>query len=132
MPLSQDQIDALRQRMDERRSRELREIRSVAERARDERLQAALVGREADPSDEALRKAAEDADYAVVRQDIQDVRDIDAAYQRISAGTYGICIVCGKDIGYERLLAFPTAKRCIGCQSEYEKKRAATQGRATP
>jgi DnaK suppressor protein len=124
MPLSQDQIDSLRRRMDERRARELQEIRSVAERARDDRLQAELVGRETDPSDEALRRAAEDADFAVVRQDIQDVRDIDGAYQRIAAGTYGTCIVCGKDIGYERLLAYPTAKRCIGCQSEHEKKRA--------
>lgn len=124
MPLSQEQIDVLRQRMDERRAREISEIRSVAERAQDERLQAALAGREADPSDEALKEAAELADYAIVRQNIQDVRDIDAAYRRIAAGTYGECIVCGGDIGYDRLLAYPTAKRCIGCQREHEDRRA--------
>ena len=42
--------------------------------------------------------------------------EIDAALQRIEAGTYGICEVCGKPIGAERLYALPWARLCIDDQ----------------
>lgn len=127
--LTQQQTDHLSRLMDERWTREMNEIRAVAERARDDRRQAALSGRAADRLDEALREIAQSADYAIVRQDVQDVRDIEAARRRIAAGTYGVCIDCGGEIGYDRLQAYPTAKRCIGCQREHERKLAGQEGR---
>ncbi|MDX6485160.1 MAG: DnaK suppressor protein [Gaiellaceae bacterium] len=42
--------------------------------------------------------------------------EIDAALQRIDAGTYGSCEVCGKPIGAERLSAIPWARLCIDDQ----------------
>ena len=42
--------------------------------------------------------------------------EIDAALQRIEAGTYGVCEVCGKPIGAERLAAIPWARLCIDDQ----------------
>lgn len=42
--------------------------------------------------------------------------EIDAALQRIEAGTYGTCEVCGKPIGPERLAALPWARLCIDDQ----------------
>jgi RNA polymerase-binding transcription factor DksA len=122
--LSPDQIDALRRTMDERWDRELDEIRSVAERSLDDRLQQALAGRAADRLDEALAEIWQRSDHAIIRQNIQDMRDIEAARGRIAAGTYGVCTECGRKIGYDRLLAYPTAKRCIGCQREHERRRA--------
>lgn len=47
---------------------------------------------------------------AVLRQEIVQVR---AALDRIENGTYGICSVCGDEIGLERLRARPIATRCI-------------------
>ncbi len=35
-------------------------------------------------------------------------------------GRYGVCVDCGAEIGYEPLLAYPTAKRCIACQRQHE------------
>lgn len=127
--LTQAQIDHLDRLMEERRIRELDEIRSVAERSRDDRMQERLAGRAADRLDEALGLIAQSADYAIVRQNAEDVRDIDAARRRIAAGTYGVCIDCGAQIGYERLLAYPTAKRCIHCQQEHERRRSVTEPR---
>jgi len=121
--LTSAQIEQLARQMDERWAREIEEIRRVAERARDERAQEALAGRAADRLDQALADIAASADYAIVRQDIEDVRDIVAARKRIAAGTYGICTDCGGDIGYERLRAYPTAKRCIECQRGDERRR---------
>lgn len=39
--------------------------------------------------------------------------DVNEALERISAGTYGICSECGKDIEEGRLEAYPAAKECM-------------------
>jgi len=43
----------------------------------------------------------------------QTLDEIAAALKRIDDGTYGICEVCGKPIGDERLRALPWARLCI-------------------
>ena len=55
---------------------------------------------------------------------IGEVRDINAAQERISASRYGICIDCCGPIGYQRLKAYPSAKRSLICQQQREKTRA--------
>ena len=45
-------------------------------------------------------------------------------------GAYGKCVDCGDAITYERLDAYPTAKRCITCQSRHENRRGGRD--ATP
>ena len=46
----------------------------------------------------------------------QTLDDVNAALQRIEDGTYGICEVCGKPIGVERLEAIPWTRLCIDDQ----------------
>jgi len=46
----------------------------------------------------------------------QTIAEIDAALDRMDAGTYGLCEVCGKPIGAERLAAIPWARLCIDDQ----------------
>jgi RNA polymerase-binding protein DksA len=46
----------------------------------------------------------------------QTLRDVEAALKRIEDGTYGICEVCGKPIGEDRLRAIPWARLCIDDQ----------------
>lgn len=121
--LTQAQIDHLRKLMDERWAREIDEIRAVAARSRDERRQEVLAGRAADHLDEALSEIALSTDYAIVRQNVEDVRDITSARKRLADGTYGVCIDCEGEIDYQRLLAYPTAKRCIHCQRLHERKQ---------
>jgi DnaK suppressor protein len=48
----------------------------------------------------------------------RELRAIDAALKRIAAGTYGICIDCGARIAEKRLVAVPTALRCVTCESK--------------
>jgi DnaK suppressor protein len=47
--------------------------------------------------------------------------EIDAALGRIESGTYGICVVCGKPIGEERLEAVPWATLCIDDKRKQER-----------
>lgn len=41
---------------------------------------------------------------------------VQAALDRMDAGTYGACLRCGNPIGTERLEALPWAAYCIECQ----------------
>lgn len=45
---------------------------------------------------------------------------IEKALERVEHGTYGICSDCGKPIPRERLLAVPTATRCVPCKEKAE------------
>ena len=45
----------------------------------------------------------------------QHLADIEAAEQRLAAGTYGTCDRCGNAIPEERLAARPAAVTCVGC-----------------
>ena len=46
---------------------------------------------------------------------------LDEALQRIADGTFGLCRVCGGEIGRARLEAVPTATQCIACKSKDDK-----------
>lgn len=46
--------------------------------------------------------------------------EIDEALIMVDKGTYGTCSMCGGDIPEARLIAVPTAKYCVKCQSEAE------------
>jgi len=52
---------------------------------------------------------------ALIRQTERHLEEIDAALQRLDAGTYGTCEVCGGPIGQGRLEARPVARTCIRC-----------------
>jgi RNA polymerase-binding transcription factor len=52
---------------------------------------------------------------ALVRQAQHQLDEVEAAHQRLAAGTYGVCEVCAAPIGAARLEARPTARRCIRC-----------------
>ena len=43
----------------------------------------------------------------------ESLDEVEAALQRLTDGTYGLCEVCGKPIGAARLEAMPAARLCI-------------------
>lgn len=47
--------------------------------------------------------------------------EIDEALARIDAGTYGVCVGCGREIALERLEAIPYATQCIDCKRREER-----------
>ncbi|MEC3978073.1 TraR/DksA family transcriptional regulator [Amycolatopsis sp. H20-H5] len=44
-----------------------------------------------------------------------ELKALDAARQRVTDGTYGMCERCGRDIGEGRLEALPAVTVCIRC-----------------
>lgn len=94
-------------------------IRSALLRANEEHY-AQIAGQVHDATDESLADLLTDTYFDEIDRDVQGVRDIDAAQRRILTGTYGGCLDCGEPIGWGRLDAYPTAKRCLGCQVRHE------------
>jgi DnaK suppressor protein len=80
-----------------------------------------LAGAVTDTADEALASALVDVDTALIDRHVNELRDIDAARSRMATETYGLCVDCGDAVPYERLVAYPTAKRCLRCQQQRER-----------
>ncbi len=53
-------------------------------------------------------------------RDVDELRQIAAAKERMARGEYGQCVDCGVDIPFARLEAQPAAARCVPCQERYE------------
>ncbi len=49
------------------------------------------------------------------------LEELDEALDRIDDGSFGTCVICGKEINQKRLEAIPYAKLCIECKSNEEK-----------
>ena len=74
---------------------------------------------------ECVQSSAE-RELAFRRLELQGelLEKVQAAIERIENGTFGICLVCGRAIGEERLTAIPWARFCIGCQESVERKES--------
>lgn len=51
------------------------------------------------------------------------LKEINAALERCTDGTFGYCEETGEEIGYNRLEIQPTARYCIEAQEKLEKQR---------
>jgi RNA polymerase-binding transcription factor len=60
-------------------------------------------------------------DYSLEESEARVLAAIDAALQRVDAGTYGQCERCGQQIEPERLEAIPWATLCIDDQRREER-----------
>ena len=127
MALSRPQVAQLAGQLDQRRQALLEEVRDELEHSENQQY-IEIIGRvPADVGDESVGDALADLNLAIIDRHVQELRDIDAATLRVRDGSFGICIDCGGDIGFERLRAYPTAKRCRPCQ-EHREKTYAHQG----
>lgn len=100
----------------------LREVRDELENTGDQHRIDLLNAEPGDTGDESMANALADFNVARFDRHVGAIRDIEAAFRRIKDGEYGTCIDCGDDIGFARLQAYPTAKRCIVCQQKREKE----------
>ena len=50
---------------------------------------------------------------SLIRRARASLEEIEAATERLAAGTYGSCAVCRQPVGAERLEAKPTARTCV-------------------
>jgi DnaK suppressor protein len=94
----------------------VRQLAAVRRQIRDD---AADRGSEEAPEAEPSR-----TEDSAIGQQLDEVREIEDALARISAGHYGLCADCTRPIEYDRFTAYPTRTRCVKCEAAHERADA--------
>jgi len=107
MEPSKEFLDEMRNRLMQLKSDYENRVETIHEHARN-------------PLDsDSAEQAAQLGNVAVVSalegEAVREIAAIDAALQRIEAGTYGVCVSCGEFINRERLNARPASTECLEC-----------------
>lgn len=121
-PLPPSQIDQLVAQLKADYQVLLSEVRDELQNAGEQHRIDLLNNEPGDSGDESMASALADFNLTIVDRQVQGLRDIELAFQRIKNGEYGLCIDCGDDVPFNRLQAYPTAKRCIVCQQKRERE----------
>lgn len=117
-PLQDDQIQGFRSRL-EQRAAELRDEIGASKDAEDAESKEPhnQVEDLAERGEQVTREIVSDGER---ERDFRELREVQLALARISAGGYGICVDCGVDIAPARLEVQPWAARCVECQTRFE------------
>ena len=68
-----------------------------------------------DWEDRASERQGDEVLEALGEHDLLELRQIDAALQRVEEGEYGYCVTCGNEISPERLEVLPATPFCKTC-----------------
>lgn len=117
------ELDMLARRMEARRDELAAEVREGLARTRRDSLPG-LGETVGDDADRAFAEVQRGTDDAELQRDARELAAIEAALGRIARGEYGVCADCGLPIGTKRLLAQPSALRCLHCQEVHERTYA--------
>src|SRR5580765_7105890 len=116
-------VEELRAALEKREADLRKMIAEEHERATVE-LMSDLEGVVGDEVDRAFAKTRAGVETELVDRHLRELGGIEAARERINAGTFGICAECGGAIAAARLRANPAAMRCTECQARHEKSFA--------
>jgi len=120
MALTTQQTQELKGLIANRQKALIAELSEDVRKTRAERF-GEVAGEVSDHGDESVAALIADLDQAELSRDVDELRSLEAARERIAKGDYGACADCGREIGFERLRAAPGAIRCIACQTLHEK-----------
>ncbi len=118
--LSETELNALKHQLALERQQLRGDIRDELLR-NDEEKYGELAGQVHDAGDESMADLLADINTAVLSKSIKELREVEAAQERIRENSYGVCEDCSVEIPYQRLEAYPTARRCVECQEKHEK-----------
>jgi RNA polymerase-binding transcription factor len=118
--LTHEQLDTLRRRLDDRQRALLAETRDEVQNTEQRQYAEAISRPPVDEGDQSVGVELADLNLEMMNRHIREIREIEAAKARMDDGSYGTCAECGREIGFERLLAQPTALRCRDCQQQWE------------
>jgi RNA polymerase-binding protein DksA len=114
MDRSQQETEEIRQRLLKHKAELRKRVTTIHEHARDPLEQ------------DSAEQAAQLGNVAVVSalesEAVQQIAEIDAALQRLDAGTYGICVTCGEPVGDGRLKVRPAATQCRDCAERPQRR----------
>jgi RNA polymerase-binding protein DksA len=112
--MEKSDLQAYQARLFQMRARLIREVGMIEQELREDLLAPG------DPSPVASHPADEDVEgfdeqVVLAQNEEQLLEDVESALERIEAGTYGKCTLCGREIPKQRLDALPQVATCIDC-----------------
>lgn len=122
--LSQQDLQAVRTALQNRKGVLLAEIRTALAESGDNQYREVLGGAPGDSSDEALASSLADLSAARIDREVMEYRALEAAEQRIGSAEFGVCGDCTAAIPLARLVASPAATRCVQCQEIFDRTHA--------
>jgi len=124
MPLSKAHMAKITAALKQRHAALLEEVRDALENSENQQYVELIDHAPADIGDQSIGDTLADLSLALIDRHIHEIRDIEAARARVKDGEFGSCDDCGEEISVERLLAWPTATRCVVCQQQRERTYA--------
>ena len=115
--LTEDQREQLRQALDAR-------LEQLQDQISAELVTDGLPVQEVEtsPADKATNRLLNDLALEAAGHLATQLTAVRKALAKFDDDSYGMCELCGNDIGFARLLARPEAPLCITCQSRLEKR----------
>ncbi len=122
----------VRERLFPMNKKELKRFKEILLERKSQILQVATATREegmgVDPDDlpdevdQASTEAGQQLNLRLRDRENTLFRKIEKALRKIEEEEYGVCEVCGEDIGIKRLEARPVTELCIRCKEEQEQQ----------
>jgi DnaK suppressor protein len=112
--------------LEQQRALLMAERRNYTRQAEELRAQAEALALEHEPGDVQFDEEGGEGGTANVDRELDlhlsaqahaAIEEIDAALEKITAGTYGFCESCGSPVPKARLEALPHARLCVSCKS---------------
>jgi DnaK suppressor protein len=111
--LTEDRREQLRNKLEAKREETVSEIG---------RMKAMLKHElDSDPEDGDPDLYEREKTLALLRNLEEKLYDLSRALTMMEDGTYGLCDICGKEIGAERLEALPYTAYCVACKALVER-----------
>lgn len=115
-PLTEEQLEELKQILTTRRAKILKEDVEQIEAAKEGDME-----RVSDEVDLATAEYDQAFEHRIRDRERKLLKKLDKALRRMGEGEYDECESCSNYIGYKRLSARPEASLCIECKEEQER-----------
>src|SRR5688572_244318 len=67
------------------------------------------------PADLGTDNYEQEVALSLLDSEAQLLEDANAALRRVDEGTFGMCVLCAREVPRERLQALPSTRYCIDC-----------------
>jgi RNA polymerase-binding protein DksA len=118
--LSDDELEHFKEKLLKEKEESEKEIERLKERAEniEDDFDDRQSGQDHHPGDVASDAQIKKTSFTLLEKQREKHQKIEAALERIEAGTYGICLISGEPIKKERLEAIPYAMHSVDAKSE--------------
>jgi len=119
-------LDQLKKLLEDEKRRILRHLEDISDTSVSD-----LDTPSGDSVDIAALEINQNSLVKVGKRELNHLKKIDAALQKMEDGSYGECESCGEQIAVARLLARPVAQLCIDCKTAQENEERKYTDRST-